>query len=69
VTPAVLVVDDHPAALAGLAHPLRERFQVLVASTVAEALVVLRRVAVAGSAASATVDIGPVRAINTGSPS
>lgn len=47
MTPAVLVVDDHPAALAGLAHPLRERFEVLLASTVAEAVAVLRRVAVA----------------------
>lgn len=44
---AVLVVDDHPSALAGLAHPLRARFEVLLASTVAEAVAVLRRVAVA----------------------
>lgn len=43
MTAAVLVVDDHPSALAGLAHPLRERWTVLVAATVAEALAVLAR--------------------------
>ena len=46
-TPAVLIVEDHPSAALGLAHPLRERFDVLLASTVAEAVAVLRRVAVA----------------------
>lgn len=38
---AVLVVDDHPAALAGLAYALRDRWEVIVAATVAEALAVL----------------------------
>jgi CheY-like chemotaxis protein len=40
---AVLVVDDHPSALASLAYALRERWEVLVAATVAEALAVLAR--------------------------
>jgi CheY-like chemotaxis protein len=43
VTSAVLVVDDHPSALAGLAYALRDRWEVLVAATVAEALAVLAR--------------------------
>jgi CheY-like chemotaxis protein len=43
VTVAVLVVDDHPSALAGLAYALRDRWEVLVAATVAEALAVLAR--------------------------
>ena len=40
---AILVVDDHPSALAGLAYALRERWEVLVAATVQEALAVLAR--------------------------
>jgi DNA-binding NarL/FixJ family response regulator len=56
---AVLVVDDHPTALAGLVYPLRERFEVLVASTVADALVVLRRVAVAAVVLDLVLDVPP----------
>ena len=39
--PAVLVVDDHPAALEALAAPLRERYAVRTAGTVATALAAL----------------------------
>lgn len=56
---AVLVVDDHPTALAGLVYPLRERFEVLVAATVAEALAVLRRVAVAAVVLDLVLDVPP----------
>ncbi len=57
----VLVIDDHPAALAGLAHPLRERFEVIVASTVAEALAALRRVAVAAVVLDLLLDVPPTQ--------
>jgi DNA-binding response OmpR family regulator len=61
VTASVLVVDDHPAALAGLAHPLRGRFEVLVAATVAEALAVLRGpAAVAAVVLDLLLDVPPV---------
>ncbi len=56
---AVLVVDDHPSALAGLAYALRERWEVLVAATVAEALAVLRRVAVAAVVLDLVLDVPP----------
>lgn len=39
---AVLVVDDHPSALAGLAYALRDRWEVILAATVGEALAALR---------------------------
>lgn len=39
----VLVVDDHAAALGALAYALRDRYEVLVAATVREALDVLAR--------------------------
>ena len=39
--PTVLVVDDHPAALEALAAPLRERYAVRTAGTVAAALAAL----------------------------
>lgn len=39
--PTVLVVDDHPAALEALAAPLRERYAVRTAGTVATALAAL----------------------------
>lgn len=43
MTLAVLVVDDHAAALGALAYALRDRYEVLVAATVREALDVLAR--------------------------
>jgi CheY-like chemotaxis protein len=39
--PTILVVDDHPAALEALAAPLRERYAVRTAGTVAAALAAL----------------------------
>lgn len=38
-----LVVDDHPSALDALAYALRDRYEVIVAATVREALAVLAR--------------------------